>query len=128
MSTTVSRSDSPAFAAAHDYGTLPRVDYYDIDGMLTPQEREIRDRVRAFVDAEITPNIAEYCERAEFPFHLIDKLRELNLAGGALLGYGCPGMSFLASGLVAAEIARGDGSISTFFGVHSGLAMGAIWL
>jgi glutaryl-CoA dehydrogenase len=55
-------------------------------------------------------------------------LRELNVAGGPLRGYGCPGMSFLASGLLAAEFARGDGSVTTFFGVHSGLAMGAIWL
>ena len=44
------------------------------------------------------------------------------------MGYGCPGISFVASGLVAAEMSRGDGSLTTFFGVHSGLAMGAIWL
>ena len=129
MSTTVPRPDiAAAYPAVHDYGTLPRVDYYDVDDMLTPQEREIRDRVRGFVDAEITPHIAEYCERAEFPFHLIERLRSLGIAGGSLVGYGCPGMSFLASGLMAAELARGDGSVTTFFGVHSGLAMGAIWL
>jgi glutaryl-CoA dehydrogenase len=107
---------------------LPRVDYYDIDDMLTPAERDVRDRVRAFVDRDVTPIIADYCERAEFPFELIDKLRALNLAGGPLVGYGCPGISFVASGLLAAEMSRGDGSLTTFFGVHSGLAMGAIWL
>jgi glutaryl-CoA dehydrogenase len=129
MSTTISRPDTSANALpVHDYGVLPRVDYYGIDDLLTPEEREVRDRVRAFVDEHVTPHIAEYCERAEFPFHLIEKLRELNVAGGPLRGYGCPGMSFLASGLLAAEFARGDGSVTTFFGVHSGLAMGAIWL
>ncbi|MBD5655849.1 MAG: acyl-CoA dehydrogenase family protein [Candidatus Eremiobacteraeota bacterium] len=112
----------------HSYGTLPRVDYYDIDDMLTPGERDVRDRVRAFVDREVTPVITDYYERAEFPFFLIDKLKSLNLTGGPLMGYGCPGISFVASGLLAAEMSRGDGSLATFFGVHSGLAMGAIWL
>jgi len=112
----------------HDYGVLPRVDFYDINALLSPAEQEIRDRVRGFVDREITPVIADYIERAEFPFHLIDKLKTLNLAGGPLMGYGCPGISFKATGVATAEMARGDGSIATFYGVHSGLAMGAIWL
>ena len=112
----------------HNYGELPRVDYYNYDDMLTPAERDIRDRVRAFVDAEVSPIINSYYEAAEFPFFLIEKFKALNIAGGPLMGYGCPGMSFLASGLMAAELARGDGSMCTFFGVHSGLAMGAIWL
>ena len=128
MSTTVSLPDVAAAPETHAYGTLPRVDYYGIDDLLTPAEREVRDRVRAFVDAEVTPTIAGYCERAEFPWHLIDKLKTLGIAGGALQGYGCPGMSVVASGLIAAELSRGDGSVTTFFGVHSGLAMGAIWL
>jgi glutaryl-CoA dehydrogenase len=127
MNATATEPDATT-PALHPYGTLPRVDYYDIDDMLTPAEREIRDRVRGFVDREVTPVIADYCERAEFPFFLVDKLRDLNLAGGPLMGYGCPGISFVASGLVAAEMSRGDGSLTTFFGVHSGLAMGAIWL
>ena len=120
--------DLATASPVHAYGTLPRVDYYEIDDMLTPAEREVRDRVRAFVDAEVTPSIADYCERGEFPWHLIEKLKALGIAGGALQGYGCPGMSIVASGLIAAELSRGDGSVTTFFGVHSGLAMGAIWL
>ena len=128
MSTTVSVPPFAQSSPVHAYGTLPRVDYYAIDDLLTPQEREVRDRVRAFVDAEVTPIIASYCERAEFPWELIDKLKTLNIAGPALQGYGCRGLSFVAAGLIAAELSRGDGSVATFFGVHSGLAMGAIGL
>ena len=101
-------------------------DYYLIDELLTDEEREIRDRVRSFADREIIPVINEYWERAQFPFEMIPKLAELNIAGGTIQGYGCPGMSEVASGLVAVELARGDGSINTFYGVHSGLAMGTI--
>jgi len=101
-------------------------DFYLTDELLTPDERAIRDKVRAFCDREVIPIINGYWERAEFPFELIPKLATLNIAGGSLQGYGCPGMSQTAAGLVALELARGDASICTFFGVHSGLAMSSI--
>ena len=101
-------------------------DYYMIDDLLTDEERDIRDRVRAFADAEVIPIINDYWEKAEFPFELVPKLAELNIAGGSIQGHGCPGMSHVAAGLCAIELSRGDGSLNTFFGVHSGLAMGTI--
>jgi len=104
------------------------MDFYRIDDLLTEQEREVRDRVRTFSDKEILPIINDYWERAEFPFELVPKLAALNLAGGTIQGYGCPGLSPVAAGLVAMELARADGSICTFFGVHSGLAMTSIAL
>jgi glutaryl-CoA dehydrogenase len=101
-------------------------DYYLIEELLTDEEREIRDRVRAFADREVIPVINEYWDKAQFPFELIPKIAELNIAGTTIEGYGCPGMSHAAAMLVAIEMARGDGSLNTFFGVHSGLAMGTI--
>ncbi len=68
-------------------------DYYLLDELLTDEERAIRDRVRAFFDAEVRPIINDYWERAEFPFALVPKIAELGLAGGTIEGYGCPGMS-----------------------------------
>jgi glutaryl-CoA dehydrogenase len=106
----------------------PVSDFYRIDDLLTDDERGVRDRVRRFCDNEVVPIIGDYWERAEFPFELIPKLAELNLAGGTISGYGCPGLSTVAAGLVGQELARGDGSVCTFFGVHSGLAMTSIAL
>ena len=103
-------------------------DYYLLDDELTDEERAIRDRVRAFGEQEVLPIINDYWERAEFPFELIPKLAALDVAGTTIEGYGCPGMSRLAAGIVSRELARADGSINTFFGVHSGLAMGSIAL
>ena len=88
----------------------------------------MRDRVRAFCDAEVVPIINDYWERAEFPSQLIPSIAELNIAGLTIRGYDCPAMSTVAGGLVMAELSRGDGSLSTFFGVHSGLAMQSIAL
>ncbi len=101
-------------------------DFYLMDELLTDEERSIRDKVRAFCDREVIPIINDYWEHAEFPFELIPKIAALGIAGGSIQGYGCPGMSVTAAGLIALELARGDASICTFFGVHSGLAMNSL--
>ena len=101
-------------------------DFYLMDDLLTPEERAIRDKVRAFCDKEVIPIINDYWERAEFPFELIPKMAALNIAGGSIKGYGCPGMSNVAAGLLGLELAHADASVCTFFGVHSGLAMSSI--
>jgi glutaryl-CoA dehydrogenase len=101
-------------------------DFYAIDDLLTAQEREVRDRVRAFCEREVAPIINDYWERAEMPFELLPKLAALGIAGGAIKRYGCPGLSHVAGGLIGMELARGDASLATFVGVHSGLAMTSI--
>ncbi|WP_029433938.1 acyl-CoA dehydrogenase family protein [Blastococcus sp. URHD0036] len=101
-------------------------DFYALDELLEPAEIEIRDRVRAFGEREVTPIVNDYWERAEFPRVLVPKLAGLGIAGGTIEGYGCPGMSAVSAGLVAAELARADGSVGTFNGVHSFLAMQSI--
>ena len=104
----------------------PSEDYYLLDETLSEEERAIRDRVRSFGEREVLPIINEYWEKAEFPFELVPKLAELGVAGTTIEAHGCPGMSRLGAGVVARELARADGSVNTFFGVHSGLAMGTI--
>jgi glutaryl-CoA dehydrogenase len=102
-------------------------DFYLFDELLTDEERSVRARVRTFCDEEVIPIINPYWERGEFPFELIPKLAGLKIAGGTIQGYGSPGLSSVAAGIVSMELARGDGSIDTFFGVTSGLAMGSIY-
>lgn len=109
---------------------LPPIDgdFYDLSALLTPEEREIQLKVRDFMEREVKPIANEYWLRDEFPFQLIPKMAELNIAGLTYDGYGCPNKRFLLEGFLAMEMARIDVSISTFFGVHSGLAMGSIYL
>jgi glutaryl-CoA dehydrogenase len=125
------RSGRPARRAAEalaprEIRTAPSTDYYLTDDLLTAAERGVRDRVREFSDTEVAPIINDYWERAQFPFELIPKLARLGVAGGTTRGYGCPGLTPMATGLVGMELSRGDGSVSTFYGVHSSLAMGSI--
>lgn len=104
-----------------------RTDLFAIEELYSPEDRQIRDRVRRFCDNDVLPVINEYWERAEFPRPLLPGLAALKVAGGSLRGDGCPGMSPLAEGLVAAELARADGGLRTFFVGHN-LAMLAIGL
>ncbi len=67
--------------------------------------------------------IADFWERAEFPHHLMPRLATLGLGGATLQGYGCPGQSVLGAAMGVIEVARVDGSISTFFLVHNSLAV-----
>jgi glutaryl-CoA dehydrogenase len=102
------------------------LDYCLSDSLLSCEEITIRDRVRAFGEAHVRPVAAEAWERAEFQAHLVPLIAELGIIGGTVQGYGCPSLSSVAYGLATQELARADSSFATFFGVHSGLAMGAI--
>lgn len=101
-------------------------DFYVVDDFMNDDDRAIASRVRAFVDERVTPIINEYWEKADFPYELIPHFRELGIIGTAIEGYGSAGLTRLQTGLVAMELARGDGSINTFNAVHSGLAMGTV--
>ena len=101
-------------------------DYFFLDDLLTEEERDVRDRVRFCCDKDVIPIINDYWEREEFPFELLPKIAALNIAGTTIEGYGCPKMSATAAGLVSRELARGDGGLTTFFAVHSGVAMTSI--
>ncbi|KAH9736614.1 Acyl-coenzyme A oxidase 4 (peroxisomal) [Citrus sinensis] len=98
-------------------------DYYQFDDLLTSEEQAVRMKVRECMEKEIAPIMAEYWEKAEFPFHVIPKLGALRVAGGTIKGYGCPGHSVTGAAIAIAEIARVDASCSTFILVHSSLAM-----
>src|SRR5229473_2114226 len=109
---------------------LPKVDgdFYHISATVSEEDQALLHRVRTFMETEVAPIINEYWIREEFPHQLISGLAALGIAGQAYRGYGCPGKSAVLDGLVAVEMARVDSSIATFFGVHSGLAMGSIYL
>jgi glutaryl-CoA dehydrogenase len=109
-----------------DARTTLHPDLLGVDGLLTEGEREVRECVRVFSDTEVIPIMAECWEKGEFPFHLVPKLAELGICGDTVEGYGCAGLSAVGAGLVAMELARGDGSIYTFFGATSGFAINTI--
>ena len=109
---------------------LPRADgdFYQVISTISEEDQALVRRVRAFLGSEVTPIINHYWTREEFPHQLIPGLAALGIVGTPYHGYGCPGKSSLLDGVLMMELAAGDSSIATFRGVHSGLAMGSIYL
>ena len=101
-------------------------DYLDLDSLLSAEEIELRDRVRAFVRERITPNIKRWYETAHFPREIATEMGDLGLLGMHLHGYGCPGRSAVEYGLAAMELEAGDSGLRTFVSVQGSLAMSAI--
>jgi glutaryl-CoA dehydrogenase len=93
-------------------------DLYAFEDLLSEDEAAVVHRVRDFLAAEVAPIANEQWSRAAFPTQLIKRYAELDIAGE-------PGSSLL-NGWLALEMARVDASMATFYGVHSGLAMGSI--
>jgi glutaryl-CoA dehydrogenase len=106
----------------------PDADFYQVTASLSDAEREILQRVRTFMEGQVAPIINKYWAEDSFPFELLPGIRDLKISGAGYEGYGCAGGSTLLAGFIAMEIARVDCSCATFFGVHSGLAMGSIFL
>src|SRR6266511_3058343 len=106
----------------------PNSDFYELAETLPPEELAVVKQVRAFMETKVAPIITKYWVEDAFPFELLPAVKDLNIGGLGMKGYGCRGGSALLFGLVSMEMARFDASIATFFGVHNGLAMGSIYL
>ena len=104
------------------------VDFYDVESLLSEEERAVRDTVRRFVDDEVLPVIGEHYLAGTFPVHLIPTMGALGLYGANLPEeYGCAGLNNVAYGLIMQELERGDSGIRSFASVQGGLVMYPIY-
>src|SRR5437762_5067256 len=100
------------------------VDFYNVDGLLSEEERAVRDTVRAWVDDNLMPVIAEHYLEGRFPKHLVPQMAELGLFGANLPEeYGCAGLNHVAYGLIMQELERGDSGVRSFASVQGALVM-----
>lgn len=101
-------------------------DFFGFEQDLTPDHRDVIRRLRAYLNAEIRPQLQELWENAEFPRRVPKGLASLDLLGTGFANLSSIADSAVFRGFVTLELARVDASLSTFLGVHRGLAMGAI--
>ena len=104
------------------------LDYFDVDSLLTPEQRTIRDTVRNFIETEVQPGIREWWDNHEFPLHLVHFFGELGLFGANLPEeYGAAGVDNIAYGLIQYELERGDSGLRSFVSVQGSLVMYPIY-
>lgn len=103
---TLATGTTAQFPHAQNMSVFPpaKHDALGLEDLLTPAEREVRDRVRKFAESEVAPVIAQYWEKAEFPHGLVPKIGQLNIGGGTLKGYGCQGLSAMACAVAGVEL------------------------
>jgi glutaryl-CoA dehydrogenase len=106
---------------------LDPYDFLDVDGLLDEEERAIRDTVRQFVRERVLPEVGDWFEQGILPRELFGELARLGLLGMHLEGYGLPGASSVAYGIVCRELEAGDAGVRSAVSVQGSLAMYAIW-
>jgi len=121
-----------AFAIKEDKNVkplpAPNSDFYQLVDVLTHDELTVVKQVRTYMETKVQPIINKYWSDDAFPFELLPSFKNCLWVDWVFKAYGCAGGSQKLFGFVAMELARVDASFCTFFGVHSGLAMGSIYL
>lgn len=109
-------------------GKFQGVDFYDVDSLLTEEERMVRDTIREWVEGRVLPIIADAYMEYRFPEELIPSMAEMGVLGSNLPEeYGCAGLNNVSYGLMMQELERGDSGIRSFASVQSSLVMWPIF-
>src|SRR5687767_1100442 len=109
-------------AARSDLFVSP--DYYQLDDLLTEEQKHIRDTIRTYVKKEISPIIEDYAQKAEFPQQIVKQLGELGCFGPTIpVEYGGGGLDYISYGLMMQELERGDSGVRSTASVQGSLVM-----
>lgn len=103
-------------------------DFYQLDDLLTNEQKLIRDSMRAFVKKEITPFVEDWCQQAIFPMEIVKKFGEIGAFGPTIpTQYGGGGLDYNSYGLIMQEIERGDSGMRSTASVQGSLVMYPIY-
>ncbi|MEX1309190.1 MAG: acyl-CoA dehydrogenase family protein [Candidatus Sulfomarinibacteraceae bacterium] len=98
-------------------------DLYQVDSLLTDDERMVRDSVREWVGERVMPSIEDWAWECRFPTELIPEMAELDLLGAPYSAYDLPGLGAVAYGLINQELERADSGLRSFVSVQTSLVM-----
>ena len=99
-------------------------DYYNLDELLTDEQKHIREAVRSYVKKEISPIIEDYAQKAEFPEQIVKQLGDLGCFGPTIpVEYGGGGLDYISYGLMMQELERGDSGVRSTASVQGSLVM-----
>ncbi|CAN5919718.1 acyl-CoA dehydrogenase family protein [soil metagenome] len=102
------------------------LDLVGIEELLHDDERDWRDRTRAFVAEHVLDEVEAWHDREHFPVELARPMGELGLLGMHLQGHGCAAASAVSYGLACMELEAGDSGLRSFVSVQGSLAMYAL--
>ena len=106
---------------------LNATDFYDVQSLLSDEERMVAETVARFVDEQVLPIIPKAFDEHRFPRELVPELASMGLLGCTIQGYDCAGINNVCYGLICQELERGDSGLRSFVSVQSSLVMWAIY-
>jgi len=104
--------------------TFEGVDFYNLDDLLTEEQKLVRGSIRDFVKREISPFIEGWCQDAHFPYEIVKKFGDVGAFGPQIPeAYGGGGLDYVSYGLIMQEIERGDSGMRSTASVQGSLVM-----
>ena len=98
-----------------------------MDIVLTEERRQVLATIRQFVERDVKPVARELEKRDEYPFAIVERLKELGLFGAFIPeAYGGLGLDYLTYAMVIEEICKGWMSVSGIINSHLMMAY-AVW-
>ncbi|TGZ80265.1 acyl-CoA dehydrogenase NM domain-like protein [Ascodesmis nigricans] len=116
-------------AVRHASGQARRFNWEDpllLTESLTEEERAIAETARDYCQEQLLPRVTEAYRTEHYDTKILEEMGELGLLGATIKGYGCAGVSNVASGLITREVERVDSGYRSGMSVQSSLAMGGI--
>ena len=99
-------------------------DALGLDGLLSDDERMIRDAARAFAADRLAPRVVRAFAEEHTDPEIFREMGEQGLLGVTLpADYGCAGAGYVSYGLVAREVERIDSGYRSMMSVQSSLVM-----
>lgn len=103
-------------------------DHYLVDELFTDEQKIVRNSIRDWVNRSVKPIIEDYCNRAEFPRHLVKELGDIGAFGPFIpVEYGGAGLDYMSYGLIMQELERGDSGVRSMASVQTSLVMYPIY-
>ncbi len=137
MRTSIWRQASRAFAPCRTGHTVGRRyahtpvafnwrDPLDNATLFTEEELAIQETAHSYCQEKMLPRVLDAFRNEHYDKKILEEMGELGLLGATIQGYGCAGVSSVASGLITREVERVDSGYRSGQSVQSSLVMGGI--
>ena len=102
-------------------------DPLNLESSLTEEEKLVKESAHHYCQSKLFPRVLLANRNEKFDREILREMGQLGLLGATIEGYGCPGVSSVAYGLIAREVERVDSGYRSAMSVQSSLVMYPIY-
>ena len=110
-----------------DFRTSTWSDIFLLKDQLSEEEIMIKETAANYAQDKLMTRVLDNNRNESFDKNIFKEMGAIGLLGSTIKGYNCPGVSYVAYGLIAREIERVDSSYRSCMSVQSSLVMHPIY-